>query len=100
MTHSPNQTTDRVIDDARQLVNDVRDNRVLESIYQENPFLIIGIAAGVGYVAAGGLTSPFTRRLVRVGMKALFVPLAATQLKEIAVGAGAAQAIQENNTER
>ena len=100
MNDSPNQTTDQVIDDARRLVSDVRDNKVLESIYQENPYLVIGVAAGIGYVAAGGLATPFTRRLLRVGMKALFVPLAATQLKEIAVGVGAAQSNQETNMEK
>lgn len=54
---------------------------------KEHPYLAIGAAAAVGYVLAGGLPTPFTRRIVRVGMKALFVPLAASQLKGLAAPA-------------
>lgn len=59
---------------------------MFESFYRDNPYRVLGAAAAVGYVAAGGLATPFTRRLIRIGMKALFVPIAATQLKEIALG--------------
>lgn len=50
---------------------------------KEHPYIAMGIAAAAGYVLAGGLPTPFTRRLVRIGMKAIFVPLAATQLKSL-----------------
>jgi len=42
---------------------------------------VLAAAAGLGYIAAGGLVSPFTRRITRFGMKALFVPIAAAQFK-------------------
>ncbi len=57
-----------------------------ESVTQtvkEHPYIAMGIAAAAGYLLAGGLPTPFTRRLVRIGMKAIFVPLAATQLKSL-----------------
>lgn len=56
---------------------------------KENPYVAIGAAAAVGYVVAGGLATPFTRRIIRIGMKALFVPLAASQLKGLTAPAGA-----------
>lgn len=49
----------------------------------EHPYLAMGVAAAAGYIVAGGLPTPFTRRIVRIGMRALFVPLAASQLKSL-----------------
>ena len=67
--------------DVRDLVHQVRDKRILERTYRHNPYVVLAAAAGLGYIAAGGLVSPFTRRLTRIGMKALFVPIAAAQFK-------------------
>jgi len=69
---------------AQDLVDSVVDTERAREFWKENPYLIIGAAAGLGYVLAGGLPTPFTRRLIRVGMKALFVPVAASQLKSFA----------------
>jgi len=55
----------------------------LTQTVKEHPYIAMGIAAAAGYLMAGGLPTPFTRRLVRIGMKAIFVPLAATQLKAL-----------------
>ena len=55
----------------------------LTQTVKEHPYIAIGIAAAAGYVMAGGLPTPFTRRLIRIGMRAVFVPLAATQLKAL-----------------
>lgn len=67
--------------DLRELVQQVRDKRIVERTYRHNPYVVLAAAAGLGYVAAGGLVSPFTRRITRIGMKALFVPIAAAQFK-------------------
>jgi hypothetical protein len=45
---------------------------------------VLGAAAAFGYVLGGGLFSPFTRRMVRIGMKAAVVPVAARQLRSMA----------------
>ncbi len=55
----------------------------LTQTVKEHPYIAMGIAAAAGYVLAGGLPTPFTRRIVRIGMRAIFVPLAASQLKAL-----------------
>ena len=42
---------------------------------QTRPYLTLGIAAGVGFVVAGGLASPALRGLVRVGGRFAFAAL-------------------------
>lgn len=80
----------RVIDDSKRLADDVREaahkanpTRVIGKYYQENPFAVLAGAAGVGYLLGGGLFTPFTKRMVKIGMKALVVPLAASQLRNL-----------------
>jgi len=75
--------TRELADDMREVIGDIRERRLLERYYRENPYVVLGVAAAAGYVAAGGLFTSFTRRLVRIGMKALVVPVAAAQLKNI-----------------
>lgn len=67
--------------DLKEIAQTVRDKRIVERTYRHNPYVVLAAAAGLGYIAAGGLVSPFTRRLTRIGMKALFVPIAAAQFK-------------------
>ncbi len=71
---------------AKRVYGDIVKNDTLRNIYQENPYAVVGAALGIGYVLGGGLATPFSRRLAKVGMKALFVPLAAAQLKSLAIG--------------
>jgi hypothetical protein len=54
-----------------------------------HPLRTVAIAAGVGYLLGGGLFSPLTRRLVRIGVRALVVPLVTRQFQAIAEGAAA-----------
>lgn len=67
--------------DISDLIVQVREKEVVQRYYKHNPYVVIAAAAGVGYVVGGGLFTPFTKRLVRFGMKAMFVPIAATQFK-------------------
>ncbi len=73
--------TQRVASDLRGLYDTVRRDYPIGEYYAENPYVVLAAAAGVGYVLAGGLLSPFTRRLMRVGMKALVLPIAAGRFK-------------------
>jgi hypothetical protein len=45
-----------------------------QRIYQEQPLLCIGVAVGVGYLLGGGLRTPLTGRLLRIGATRLLVP--------------------------
>jgi hypothetical protein len=57
---------------------------------QTHPLRTIAVAAGVGYLLGGGLFSPLTRRLVRLGTRALLVPLVTRQVEALALSAAAA----------
>lgn len=72
--------------DLQGLVSDVKDKKILQRYYVDNPYIVLGVAAAAGYVAAGGLFSPFTRRLVRIGMRAVFLPVALSKLSDITLG--------------
>ncbi len=71
----------QVKEEVKALVSHVRDERLAERYFEENPFAVLAVAAGVGYVLGGGLLSPFSRRIARIGMKAMVLPIAASQLK-------------------
>lgn len=78
----------RVANDLREMYDTIRRDNVIGQIYDQNPYAVIAAAAGIGYVLGGGLFTPFTRRIVRVGMKALVVPMAASQFRGLTGGQG------------
>lgn len=55
----------------------------LRELYERNPYSVLAAAAGAGYILGGGLLTPFTKRLTRMGMKALVIPAALSQLKSL-----------------
>ncbi|MFB6264400.1 MAG: hypothetical protein ABEL76_12380 [Bradymonadaceae bacterium] len=67
----------------------VADVSRLREYYDENPYAVLAAAAGAGYVVGGGLFTPFTKRLLRIGMKAVVVPATLSQLEELTQEAGA-----------
>lgn len=73
----------RIINDVQQLYDSVRSQNSLREVYQQNPYVMLAAAAGVGYLVAGGLFTPFSRRIVRIGLKGLIIPIAAAQLKNL-----------------
>lgn len=42
---------------------------------QEHPYRTLAIAAGIGYVLGGGLFTPLTGSLLRVGMRVAMLPM-------------------------
>lgn len=72
-----------VTSEIRDIVETVKDKQLLQRYYSENPYVVLAAAVGVGYMIGGGTFSPFSRRVARIGMKALLLPLAASQLKNI-----------------
>ena len=83
-----------LMDDSKQVVEDVQrlyqratNDGGLAKTYQDNPFAVLAAAAGVGYLLGGGLFSPFTQRILKIGMKGLVIPIASSQLKNISAAA-------------
>lgn len=77
----------QLADDARHLYETLRDDNPIGHYYDQNPYAVLAAAAGLGYVLGGGLFSPFTRRLLRMGLKTMALPVAASQLRELATQA-------------
>ncbi len=59
---------------------------------QAHPLRTVAVAAGVGYLLGGGLFSPLTGRLLRIGLRALVVPLVTRQFEALAEGASSSVA--------
>ena len=51
---------------------------------QRNPIAMVCVAAGVGYVLGGGLFSPTTARLLKIGMRLAIIPFVKSQLATMA----------------
>lgn len=93
--------TDRVLRQTRAVSEDVRElageiagaareisGRLdLARSVREHPFRSVLVAAGVGYVLGGGLFTPLTGSILRVGTRAMLIPLLKGQLEGIAAGA-------------
>ena len=55
----------------------------LKKAYGQNPFLAIGLAAGVGYILGRGLFTPLTARMLKLGAKAFVLPKVTAQVEEL-----------------
>lgn len=66
---------------AQSYVKSLQEDNPLQQTYQKNPYAVLAGAAGIGYLLGGGLRTPFTRRIVKMGMRAVLIPLVATQVK-------------------
>ena len=56
---------------------------------ERHPIGMVAAAAGVGYLLGGGLFSPLTGKLLRIGLRLALIPLVKSQLANLA-GASAA----------
>jgi hypothetical protein len=52
---------------------------------QEHPYRTLAIAAGVGYVLGGGLFTPLTGTLVRIGSRAMLLPMMQAAMQNMGV---------------
>jgi hypothetical protein len=57
---------------------------------ERNPIGMMLAAAGIGYVLGGGLFSPLTGKVVRIGLRLALIPVIKSQLANIAGPAHAA----------
>lgn len=101
MSESSDDSERDIFDDAREVVEDsenladdvgdmyerVRETASVREYYEKNPYAVLAAAAGAGYLLGGGLFTPFTKRIVKTGMKALVIPVAVSRLRELTQGA-------------
>ncbi len=72
-------------DGADEAIYDVAPStNPLVRVYKDNPYVVVAAAAGAGYLVAGGLLTPFSRRVLKMGMRAVLIPLVVTQVKAMA----------------
>ena len=83
------EETRDLADHAQRYYEHIREDNAFGRTYRDNPYLVLAAAAGAGYIVAGGLLTPFTRRLIKMGMRAAIIPLAASQLKNFSQPPGA-----------
>lgn len=76
----------QLADQTQHLYQRSREENILGRFYYKNPYVALAATAGVGYVVAGGLLTPFTRRIVKMGMRALVIPMAVAQIKHLTQG--------------
>jgi len=81
----------RMVEEARAFGSSLSDQAQTfsESIdlrgrVQRNPIGMVLAAAGIGYVLGGGLFSPMTSRLLKIGVRLALVPVIKSQLGAIA----------------
>jgi hypothetical protein len=73
--------------DANSAINGLADAVGLTDHVEKAPYAMIGAALGVGYVIGGGLFTPTTARLIRMGMKLAAIPQVRDRLLDVAESA-------------
>ncbi len=73
--------------DANSALNGMADAVGLTPQVEKAPYAMLGAALGVGYIVGGGLFTPTTARLVRLGMKLAAIPQVRDRLLDIAEAA-------------
>ncbi|MCY1015159.1 hypothetical protein [Pyxidicoccus sp. MSG2] len=66
--------------DARGAVTDLGQTLDLRGRVERNPYGMIAAAVGVGYLLGGGLFTPLTARIVRLGVRLAALPLVKDEL--------------------
>lgn len=81
------ETARELAKDANSAINGVADAVGLTEQVEKAPYAMIGAALGVGYVVGGGLFTPTTTRLLRLGMKLASIPQVRDRLLDVAEAA-------------
>ena len=82
-----NSSAHQFWDDARSAVADISSTLDLKNRVQRNPYGMMAAAFGVGYLLGGGLFTPLTARLVRVGVRLAALPFVKDELLGMAEAA-------------
>lgn len=73
-----------VAHDANDALNGISDALGLTEKVERHPYGAVAAALGLGYVVGGGLFTPTTVRLVKLGLKLASVPLVRDRLVDAA----------------
>lgn len=73
-----------VLSDANSAINGVADAVGITPKVEANPYAMVAAAVGIGYVLGGGLFTPTTFRLLRLGMKVAQIPAVRSRLLDVA----------------
>jgi hypothetical protein len=73
-------TAQQLVDEARGAVQQLGQSLDLKGRVERHPYGMVLAAFGVGYVLGGGLFTPTTARVVRLGMKLAALPLVKDEL--------------------
>lgn len=77
----------QLIDDARGAVTDLTATLDLKGRVDRNPYGMLAAALGVGYVLGGGLFTPTTARIIRLGVRLAALPFVKDELLAMAENA-------------
>ncbi|MFB1479602.1 hypothetical protein [Corallococcus sp. RDP092CA] len=75
------------IDNARSAVADLGQALDLKGRVERNPYGTLAIAVGVGYVLGGGLFTPLTGRILKLGVRLAALPFVKDELLGMAESA-------------
>lgn len=81
------ESAQQFVSEARGAVTDLSEAIDLKGRVDRNPYLTLAAVAGVGYVLGGGLFTPFTARMVRLGVKLAALPFVKDELLGMAEAA-------------
>ena len=80
-------TAEQVWDRTRDSVSDIRDALDIPGRVDRHPYGTVAAAVGIGYVLGGGLFSPLTASIVRlgvrIGLKLAVLPLLKQEMAEL-----------------
>lgn len=76
-----------VLQNANAALNGVADAVGLSDKVEKSPYAMVAAALGIGYVLGGGLFTPTTFRVLRLGMKLASIPAVKDRLLDVAEAA-------------
>ncbi len=82
-----NQTAQQFVNEAKGTVRQLEETLDLRGRVERHPYGMMLAAMSAGYVLGGGLFTPFTGRMVRLGLKLAALPLVKDELLGIAEAA-------------
>ncbi len=83
------RSVQEIASDVGQVASEIYGKLDIGREMREHPYRTLAIAAGVGYVMGGGIFTPLTAGIFRLGLRAMAIPAVQTILSQVASGAEA-----------